>query len=185
MMVRFGKTKVVLAAFLSVYVAFAINAMLPQQKAGGTSALPEASEQKQEPEQEQKKEQKHVCTFACAVNCMDGRVQDPVKDFVKTRFGVDYVDAVTEKGPNKILCDNTDQDTIARVKEKVDTSVNQHGSKVIAIVGHCDCKGNPAGKEHQIEHLKKARDTIKAFGFDAEIILLWVKEDWKTVEIIE
>jgi len=123
--------------------------------------------------------------FACAINCMDGRVQDAVKDFMQKNYGVDYVDMVTEPGPNKILADSSagsEQVIIKNIKKRVGISVHHHGSKVVAIVGHFGCAGNPAKKQEQIVHLKKAEQAVKGFGFPAEIILLWVDGDWKTVE---
>lgn len=126
-----------------------------------------------------------ACTFACAVSCMDGRVQDAVKNFVTKRYGVDYVDEITEPGPNKILADNTNKPIIENIKKRVNISVEHHKSKAIAIVGHYGCAGNPVEKEEQIKHLKDAKKVIQSFGFDAEIILLWVEKDWKTVEVIE
>jgi len=123
-------------------------------------------------------------TFACAINCMDGRVQDAVKNYMKENYSVDYVDMVTEPGPNKILAENADIAIIENIKKRVDISVNHHGSKVVAIIGHFDCAGNPTEKEEQITHLKKAEETVKSFGFPAEIILLWVDGDWQTVELV-
>ena len=124
--------------------------------------------------------------FACAINCMDGRVQDAVKDYIKENYGVDWVDMITEPGPNKILCEcqNCDKAVIEDIKKRVDISVNHHGSKVIAIVGHAGCAGNPAEKEEQVEQLKKCKEAVESFGFSAEVILLWVEDDWKTVEKI-
>lgn len=122
--------------------------------------------------------------FACAINCMDGRVQDAVKNYIKENYGVDYVDMVTEPGPNKILADNSDSDVIENIKKRVEVSVHHHGSKVIAIVGHFGCAGNPTEKEEQIQHLKKAEEVVKGFGFDTEVISLWVNGDWQTVELV-
>jgi hypothetical protein len=121
-------------------------------------------------------------TFACAINCMDGRVQDAVKNYMKENYGVDYVDMVTEPGPNKILAENSDKNIIENIKKRVEISVGHHGSKVISVVGHFGCAGNPAEKEIQIGHLKKAEEVVKSFGFNTEIILLWVDGDWTTVE---
>ena len=123
-------------------------------------------------------------TFACAINCMDGRVQDAVKNYMKENYGVDWVDQITEPGPNKILCEckDCDKGVIDDIKKRVDISVNHHGSKVIAIVGHFGCAGNPAEKDVQIEQLKKCKEAVEAFGFPAEVILLWVNGDWTTVE---
>ena len=115
---------------------------------------------------------------------MDGRVQDAVKNYMQENYGVDFVDMITEPGPNKILAENTEVNVIGNIKKCVDVSVNHHGSKVIAVVGHFGCAGNPAEKPEQIEHFKKAEQVVKDFGFSAEVILLWVEGDWKTVERI-
>jgi carbonic anhydrase len=130
------------------------------------------------------KKDKPLTGFATAINCMDGRVQTAVKNYMQQNYNVDFVDMITEPGPNKILAENADQTVISDIKKCVDISVNHHGSKVVAIVGHVGCAGNPAEKQEQIEHLKKAEQTVKLFGFTAEIILLWVDGDWKTVERI-
>lgn len=124
--------------------------------------------------------------FACAINCMDGRVQDAVKNYMKENYGVDYVDMVTEPGPNKILCEGKDCDigVIEDIKKRVDVSVNHHGSKVLAIAGHFGCAGNPVEKSIQIEQLKKCKKVVDSFGFPVETILLWVEGDWTTVEKI-
>ncbi len=113
---------------------------------------------------------------------MDGRIQDAVKEYVKNYAHVDYVDMVTEPGPNKILAENSNTAIIENIKKRVAVSVNHHGAKIIAVVGHFGCAGNPVEKEDQITHLQEAKKTVESFGFDAEIILLWVNGDWKTVE---
>jgi len=124
--------------------------------------------------------------FACAINCMDGRVQDAVKDYMKKNYGVDYVDMITEPGPNKILCNSEgcDMAVIEDIKKRVEISVHHHGSKVVAIVGHDGCAGNPATKEEQIKHLQKAKEAVERFGMEVEVILLYVSDDWTTVEKI-
>jgi carbonic anhydrase len=123
-------------------------------------------------------------TFACAINCMDGRVQDAVKNYMKANYEVDFVDMVTEPGPNKILADNSDKAIIDNIKKRVEISVHHHGSKVVAIVGHFGCAGNPAEKMMQAEHLIKAKKTVESFEFPVEVIMLWVDGDWTTVEKI-
>jgi hypothetical protein len=124
--------------------------------------------------------------FACAINCMDGRVQDAVKNHIKKKYNVDYVDMVTEPGPNKIICDENECDIaiIEDIKKRVAVSVEHHGSKIVAVAGHFGCAGNPAPKEEQIQQLKKCKETVEAFGFPVEVILLWVEGDWETVEEI-
>jgi carbonic anhydrase len=122
--------------------------------------------------------------FACAINCMDGRVQDAVKNYMKENYSVDYVDMVTEPGPNKIICNKEECDNavIDDIKKRVAISVEHHGSKVVAVVGHFGCAGNPVPKEEQIEQLKKCKEAVELFGFPVEVILLWVDGDWQTVE---
>jgi carbonic anhydrase len=124
--------------------------------------------------------------FACAINCMDGRVQDAVKDYMKNNYGVDYVDMVTEPGPDKIICnkESCDLAVIEDIKKRVGISVQHHGTKVVAIVGHEGCAGNPAPKEEHILQLKKCKEAVGGFGFPIEIVLLWVAGDWTTVEKI-
>jgi len=120
--------------------------------------------------------------FACVINCMDGRVQDAVKSYMQQNYNVEYVDMVTEPGPNKILAHNSDATIIENIRKRVEVSVHHHGSKVIAIVGHFGCAGNPTEKAEQIEHLNQAEATVKGFGFDAEVVKLWANGDWTTVE---
>ena len=120
--------------------------------------------------------------FACAINCIDGRTQEAVRRFLVKKYHVKWVDQVTEPGPSRILAQNVDQTTIDRIKERVGVSVRHHLSRVVAIVAHPDCAGNPGTKEQQIEDLREAWETVKSFGFPVEIILLWVNGDWVTVE---
>jgi len=126
--------------------------------------------------------------FACAINCMDGRVQDAVKKYMQENYGVDYVDMVTEPGPNKILADKEWGSAYApgviieNIKKRVEISVHHHNSKIVAIVGHFGCAGNPAEKLEQIDHLKMAQKTVEGFNLGAEVVLLWVDGDWTTVE---
>lgn len=121
--------------------------------------------------------------FATAINCMDGRVQTPVYEYLKNKYKVDYVDMITEPGPNKILAENSDQVIIASIKRRVEISIHQHGSRSIAIVGHYDCAGNPNSKEVQLEHIKAAKKLIRSWGFQGELQGLWVDENWQVNEV--
>lgn len=58
-------------------------------------------------------------TFATAINCIDGRTHVPVIDYMRGQFGVDFVDMVTEPGPNKILSENLDKTTVNSIKDRV------------------------------------------------------------------
>ena len=121
--------------------------------------------------------------FSTAINCMDGRVQLPVIEYMKNRYGVDYVDMVTEPGPNKILAENGNKTTIESIKRRAKISVERHNSKKIAIVGHHDCAGNPTDKETQIKQIHSSIKTVKSWGCNVQIIGLWVDENWMVCEV--
>jgi hypothetical protein len=109
---------------------------------------------------------------------MDGRTQVPVIEWMKREYGVDYVDAVTEPGPVRVLAEEPEGDAAGSVRERVAISVEKHGSKAVAVVAHFDCAGNPASKDEQLVQLRRALETVRGWGFDAEVVGLWVDENW-------
>jgi len=121
--------------------------------------------------------------FATAINCMDGRVQVPANEWIRAKFSVDYVDTITEPGPNKMLAENKDSAAIDSIKQRVAISVNKHGSKYIAVLGHHDCAGNPVDKESQLAHIRLGVKTVNSWGFPVETIGLWVDDNWQVSEV--
>ncbi len=122
--------------------------------------------------------------FATAINCMDGRVQLPVIKWISERYDVDYVDMVTEAGPVKVLADNGDAVLQESIRKRVEISVNKHRSKIVALVAHFDCAGNPVEKDIQIGQIKKSFETVRSWGFEVEIIGLWVDENWEVHQVM-
>ncbi len=121
-----------------------------------------------------------VKKFATAINCMDGRVQKPVIDYMLHNFNVDYIDMITEPGPNKILSEGKDAYIIEHLKEELEVSVKKHGSEILAIVAHYDCAGNPEDEEVQKKDLLKAVDAVRLWGFPIKkIIALWLDQNFK------
>jgi hypothetical protein len=114
---------------------------------------------------------------------MDGRVQLPVIEYLKRRFGTEYVDVVTEPGPNLILARQSNHDLVASIFERIKISVEHHHSIGIAIAGHFDCAGNPASKEAQILHIKDAIALVQGRYSQIETIGLWVDENWEVNEL--
>jgi hypothetical protein len=110
---------------------------------------------------------------------MDGRVQLPVNEWMRRRFGVDYVDTITEPGPNRILATGTDAGAVEAIRRRLGISVGRHGSRVVAVVGHADCAGNPADSEAQAEHTRRAVDVVRSWGLAVEVVGLWVDHDWQ------
>jgi hypothetical protein len=111
--------------------------------------------------------------FATAINCMDGRVQLPVIEYLKDQYNVHYVDMITEAGPDGLMCSG---DTVAcdSIRKRVLISVEKHGSKLLAIVAHEDCAGNPVSKPVHMTHVKEALALIESWNLPVETIGLWV-----------
>ena len=122
-------------------------------------------------------------SFCTVINCMDGRIQLPVINYLRERFNVDYVDSITEPGPNLILAQQANVNIVESIFNGIKISVNRHGSVGIAVAGHYNCAGNPAPKEEQTVHTLDAVRCIKRRYSDLEIIGLWVDENWKVSEL--
>lgn len=121
--------------------------------------------------------------FVTAINCMDGRVQEPVIKFLKEKYGADYVDMVTEPGPEKVLSENQDLITIEALKKKVEISLFKHNSKLVAVVGHHDCAGNPVNQDEKIKQIQTSLTVVKSWGYEGEVIGLWVNESWEVNQV--
>lgn len=124
-------------------------------------------------------------SFATAINCMDGRVQEPVIKYIQDKYNITYVDMITEPGPILILAEQRNSSLIDSIKARLDISINKHNSKLLALIGHFDCAGNPVNKEKQILHLQEALKAIKDWDYNIKTILLWVDQDWKVEELKE
>ncbi len=132
--------------------------------------------------------------FGTAINCMDGRVQEPVAAWVKANHSVDFVDTVTVVGPDKVLAEarpargtrwrkRLGRHVAEGIRSRVAISVEAHGSKVVVVVGHDDCAGNPVSEEEHRRHILRAVETVRSWGFDVTVVGLWVSADWQ-VEVV-
>jgi carbonic anhydrase len=102
---------------------------------------------------------------------------------MRERFGVEYVDSITEPGPNKILAENSPPDLVLSILRRVEISVRKHGSKIIAVTGHHDCAGNPASEDEQINQIKKSVLLLKEKFPETEVHGLWINENWEVEEM--
>ena len=116
--------------------------------------------------------------FATAVNCMHGQVQEPVIKFLKSNYKVDYVDMITELGPEKIIAEDSERYKINSIKQRLDVSVDNHGSKIILMAGHANCAGNPVEKETHVAQTLQASAALKKWFPEVVIIPVWIGEDW-------
>ncbi len=116
--------------------------------------------------------------FCTAINCMDGRVQLPVIHYLQQQYNTPYVDMITEPGPNRILADQPDSPLFHSLLNRLDISVDLHESKLVAIVGHHDCAGNPSPKETQLTQINNATAILRKLHPKIKIIGLWVDANW-------
>ena len=122
--------------------------------------------------------------FGTAINCIDGRVQFPVANWMKKQFRLDYVDMITEPGPDKVLA-HVQVHANHSIKAKAQISALAHGSTIIVIAGHDDCAGNPVERDQPLADINKAVQTIHSWNLPFEkVIGVWVNKDWK-IEVID
>lgn len=121
--------------------------------------------------------------FGTAINCIDGRTQQVVIDYVKQSFGVDGVDMVAFPGADGMFSNRERSAETAFVKRAASISVEKHGSKVIAVVGHHDCAGNPGDSGHHYAHIRKAVQEVHSWNFPVQVIGLYVNDRWRIEEV--
>jgi len=117
--------------------------------------------------------------FATCINCIDGRVQKPIIEFITNQFKVDYVDMITEPGPDKLLCENKPIEIVESIKRRVLISIEKHKSNILVIVGHYDCAGNPVDEKKHQEQTKKTVNNLRQWNLNVEIYGLWIDRSWK------
>lgn len=121
--------------------------------------------------------------FGTVINCTDGRVQYPVMDYLKRNFDFDFFDAANEAGPLRTLTKNSDKCRLITLKEQIRTSLEEHNSKFVALVGHHDCKNNPGDRTFQETQLDEALDYLqRSFGTAITYVGLYVNEEWEVEE---
>lgn len=120
--------------------------------------------------------------FATAITCIDGRVQQPVADWMKLHTNVDYVDLITEPGPDKVLSSESTY-VVDEIIRKVSFSVRYHESAVVALCGHYDCAANHAGREEHIEQIREGVRVLLSYDLKVRILGLWLSE-WNSVELV-
>lgn len=121
--------------------------------------------------------------FCTVINCIDGRTQLPVITYAQNRFDSEYVDIITEAGPNLLLFEQKDRIKVQSIIERLEISIKKHHSAGIAIVGHHDCAGNPAPKREQIDHLLESVRFVQDRFKQSAVIGIWVNENWIAQEI--
>ena len=124
-------------------------------------------------------------TFGTSLNCMDGRAVESTIAWMKKSLHLDYVDVLTEPGMDGFLQKMTDEQ-VAWLKHKLDISIMHHGSRVITVVGHDDCAGNPVSAEKHraniVGGVERIHSLVRAIdpSIAVTVIGLWVYQDQKS-----
>ena len=120
----------------------------------------------------------HTGKFGTAINCMDGRVQLPVTGWMQARYDLDYVDMITEPGPDKMLSQGRPEQ-VESIRSRVMISVNAHGSQTVLVAAHHDCAGNPVTKEEHIRMVGDCLKVVKSWDLPVkEVIGVWINDSW-------
>ena len=120
----------------------------------------------------------HHGKFGTAINCMDGRVQIPVTNWMKGKYALDFIDMITEPGPDKMLSQGNPAQ-VESIKSRVLISVNAHGSETILVAAHHDCAGNPVTKEEHISQVKDCVKILQSWKLPVKnIIGAWINDSW-------
>jgi hypothetical protein len=122
-------------------------------------------------------------SFCAAVNCMDGRVQDPIVRYLSGRFGVRYVDMITEAGPAGVLAAEPESTRAREIYRKVRISIDAHGSRGLAIVAHDDCAGNSKSRDGQMEDLRGSANALRGRFPGMVVVALWVEDGGAVTEV--
>jgi len=116
--------------------------------------------------------------FGTTINCMDGRSVSATVGWMKKEYGLDFVDDITEPGMDGLIGKMTD-DERSYLKRKLAISITNHGSRVVSVVGHDDCAGNPVDPEmHHVciaSDVETTKKIIKEIDpeLSVEVIGLW------------
>ncbi|MFY1637816.1 carbonic anhydrase [Solwaraspora sp. WMMB335] len=93
--------------------------------------------------------------FATVVTCIDGRIHEPLGDWLRDRLGVDYLDMITEPGPDRLLAAARPAE-LDRLLTAIGVSERAHGSDTLVLAGHADCAGNPVDDGEHHTQLRRA-----------------------------
>ena len=126
-------------------------------------------------------------TFFTIVGCMDGRVQQPLSDFGKEKFGALYADTITEAGEVGILANILTDELRYDLRGKIDVSIKNHKSKGILVSGHQECAGHPVDDQKHMEDVRKSQaiiqDMVGPYVPVVGVFVLRLGNNWKVEEV--
>ena len=101
---------------------------------------------------------------------------------MRRTYGVDYVDLITEPGPEWALTDPTRAGVQAGIHRNARFSVEGHDAELIAVTAHDDCLGNDADSGTRRSQLLAAQQLVIGWDLGVDVIGLWVHLDGKVEE---
>ncbi len=116
-------------------------------------------------------------SFGTVVSCMDGRIQLLVFAYLQKRFGVDYIDNITEAGPVGVIAEQPDSSETISIYRLIDISISSHASGGLAIAAHHDCAGNPISDSDQQNQLEKSLNILSERYPQFKLVGLWLDEN--------
>ena len=128
-------------------------------------------------------------TFFTVVGCMDGRVQRPIAEYGKQKFGAEFPDTITEAGlVGQLAKELVDPHLLESLRFKIiDVSIGKHNSCGILVHGHEECAGNPVSNERQKDDIRiSVKKITEMIGSSLPVVGVFVKRsglDWIVEEV--
>ena len=126
--------------------------------------------------------------FGTALLCMDGRIQTQTREWMLSHCDLRFIDKITEPGMDGFLAERSKEE-LEGIRKKLLISINEHGSRYIAVVGHVvSCVGNPAPADVHREQIKRGVELVRSWLSwelfnDIKIVGLLLNEEWK-IEVL-
>lgn len=116
-------------------------------------------------------EQRVVC-----LNCIDGRIQLPVIHWIKENYAVDYVDMITAPGMDGLMANA--ENSIEETTQNIRLSISSNQAQMIFIVGHHDCRGNPASEAEHKKQILLAVARLSREFISLPVKGIWINKSW-------
>ncbi len=117
--------------------------------------------------------------FATALTCIDGRFVGPLTDWIRSTYGVTYVDVVTHPGLDGAVAERT----VLSVRDSLDVSMQAHDSRLVIVAGHHDCAGNPVSDADHRAHVAQASKRVSGWAQGADVVGVFVSADGSVAPI--
>jgi hypothetical protein len=98
-------------------------------------------------------------------------------DYLRRTYGVDFVDLITEPGPERALTDPARAGVQAAIHRNASFSVKGHDAELVAVAAHDDCLGNDADPATRLRQLRGAQHLITGWNLGVDVLGLWVHMD--------